>query len=85
MVQGFHDPNFSEQFLQTARVKLRLVDDLDGHLFAGRNVLRQLDLGKVPLADRFQKSVLADVGLLPGPAARHAGTRLPLQKIFLAN
>ena len=80
MVQGFHDPNFSEQLLQTAGVKLRFINDLDGNLFASGNVLGQLDLGKVTLTNGLQKSIFADVRLLSRPAARHAGARLTLQE-----
>ena len=79
MIQCFHDPNFSEQFLQTPRVQLGLVDDLDGHLFTGGDVFGKLDLGKVSLADSFEKSVLPDVGLLSGPSARDPGAWLALE------
>ena len=79
MVQGLHDPHFSEQFLQTPGVQLGLVDDLDGHLLTGGDVFGKFDLGKVSLADSFEKSVLPDVGLLPGPSAGDPGAGLALE------
>ena len=39
VVESLHDPHLAEQFLQGAGVQLRLVDDFDGHLLAGGNVL----------------------------------------------
>ena len=79
MVQGLHDPHFSEELLQTPRVQLGLVDDLDRHLFTGGDVFGKFDLGKVSLADGFEKSVLPDVGFLSGPPARDSGAWLALE------
>ena len=65
---------FVIHLLQTARVELCFVDDLDGHLLPGGDVLGQLDLGEVSLADGLEQSVLADVGLVAASApAAHAG------------
>ena len=80
MVQGLHDPHFSEQFLQTPRVQLGLVDDLDGHLFTGGDVFGKFDLGKVSLADSFEKSILPDVGFLSGSSAGDPGAWLALKR-----
>ena len=79
MVQRLHDPHFSEQFLQAPRVQLGLVDDLDRHLLTGGNVFGKFDLGKVSLADSFEKSILPDVGLLSGPSARDPGAWFALE------
>ena len=79
MVESLHDPDFSEQLLQTPGVQLGLVDDLDGHLFTGGDVFGKFDLGKVSLADSFEKSVLPDVGFLSGPSARDPGAWLALE------
>ena len=64
MVESLHDPDFSEQLLQTPGVQLGLVDDLDGHLFTGGDVFGKFDLGKVSLADGLEEAVFADVRLL---------------------
>ena len=69
MIQGLHDSHFSEQLLKTPGVQLGLVDDLDRHLFTGGDVFGKFDLGKVSLADSFEKSVLPDVGFLSGSSA----------------
>ena len=78
MVESLHDPDFSEQLLQTPGVQLGLVDDLDGHLFTGGDVFGKLDLGKVSLADSLEESVLPDVRFLSGPPPRHPGAGLAL-------
>ena len=44
VVQLLHDAHFAEQLLQTALVEGCFVDDFDGHLHAGGDVLGQFDL-----------------------------------------
>ena len=88
MVESLHDPDFSEQLLQTPGVQLGLVDDLDGHLFTGGDVFGKFDLGKVSLADGLEKAVLPDVGLLSGPPPGHPGAGFALetkQLVFINN
>ena len=61
--------------VKAAGVELRLVNDLDGDLLPGGDVLGQLDLGEVALADRLEQAVLADVRLLARAAGRDARRR----------
>ena len=62
---------------------LCFVDDLDGDLLAGGDMLGELDLGEVALADGLEQPVLADVRLLPRPSPRHPGARLALTNVKL--
>ena len=75
----------SEHFTKTfyQKVHLCFVDDLDGDLLASGDMLGELDLGEVALADGLEQPVLADVRLLPRPSPRHPGARLALANVKL--
>ena len=72
VVETLHDLDLAEELLQAALVELRLVDDLDGDLFADELVARQLDLGEVALADGLDQPILANVRIV-GVACARAG------------
>jgi len=60
---------------QRVVVELSLVNDLDSHLLAGRDVLGELDFGKVPLADGLYQPVLSNMGLVSSSTTRRDATR----------
>ena len=67
MIQSFHDPDLTKQFLKTSRIQLGLVNDLDCHFLAGWNVFGQFDLCKIAFANSLQESIFPDVRLLARP------------------
>ena len=49
MVEGLHDPDLAEQFLQGAGVQLGLVNDFDRHLLPGGNVFGKFNLNQITI------------------------------------
>ena len=64
---------------------LCFVDDLDGDLLAGGDVLGKLHLGEVSFPDGFKKPVFSYVGLLACPPPGHSGARFALTNIKVKN
>ena len=72
-------------FFPGAQSHLCFIDDLDGDLLAGGDVLGKLHLGEVSFPDGFKKPVFSYVGLLACPPPGHSGARFALTNIKVKN
>ena len=74
VVEQAHEADLAVDLLQRGRVQLRLVDDLDGHVAPGEQVLCELHARKVPLAERPDEPVAPDRRAVLVLRAQHPST-----------